>query len=275
MKALIQTAFLEWSFQVYLGFVTLGLVYVTFFNPFISPDFGAQPNPGQIFGKILVGLVIGLIVMLYVSFMLFRLRHTFGDNPSGSVLSLFWGFIAHTIKCILALLPLVIAVGVAVGVIMSGSMVDGDNRPSMADPFKMSLYMMPVLFVLSMWMTAGYAQVLAQLHAKYSLRGSFKVLVKRIKPLGVFALIYAVFTLLPHLIPGGPDMSVMSGVTDPEEMQALLESMYDNVSPVYYVATILLGSVFYIAGPLVELYVAKSLIGTDMVRKRTAKETMA
>lgn len=261
MKQIIQASLRDWSFYLYGVLLVLGNGYLALGSPMYKNL--KNPSPQSISTHFMI--VIGVMIAYTVLFTLacFRIRGSFADNHSGSFGGLLWGYIVHALKTFLVMMPVILVIEIAVFATFGF-----EKTASFAkEPLRVWLFMMPLMFIFMVWGVAGFSVVLAQLNSKHSIRASFKVLFKRLKPILLFGVIYIVLASIPYLVPGGPMEKISQAAWGNSgnlnsEMQTLLKP---DISPVYLLMFAVVMFTNLAAVLMSVLYVAKTLMGTTLL----------
>ncbi len=241
MKQIVEQSLNEWSFYAFTIIYIAGTLFVSF----SGWDTGAGLNQlHENFYPILSGIILGSFVFtaLYL-YATYRIRIKFNDELTGSLQSLIFGFIKHGLKSFLVLIPFLLLMAM----IMFTSADFENPDQTQKQGFDTWLKVIPFYMIATMWAGAGISIVICQMNSKRSIRNSFRVLVKRFKILFVYGIVTVVSLTIPYAFPGnsGGDMTHLG----------ILPKLLVNL---IYLLLFLFS--FYM-----ELYIAKSLLGTDLI----------
>lgn len=259
LTTFLKASYREWSFYLYPAIMGI-VILLSYFNF----DFFSNPETTDEGGWELL-LIFPFVFLLLVAYIVpaYRLRRTFTSNYSESMGAFFWGMLTHSIKLLVVVIPFII-LGFLLG-------LEEEKNPLIDHSVEMG-----IVFLLNLVFLPGYALVVSQLHAKYSLRGSFKVLRARFRfVLGASVALIA-FTYFPYFLPGGGAKIEPQGLALLDDIFIRFLGILDGAPPVFaLVVAMAYHLVSYSITMVTLLYVAKSLMGTELLRQRTAKEIMA
>jgi len=114
------------------------------------------------------------------------------------------------------------------------------------------------LLVFTMWAAAGFSLVIVQLNSRKSLRNSFRVFLKKFRILFFYGIVTIIILTIPYLYPGYLDGNMKQNKIS--NMGVLLNMGFFPKLFITMIYLFLFNFSFY-----VELYLAESLIGTDLI----------
>lgn len=201
IKNITRLVFSERTFYLSAGLliVLTGLMIRFVYNA----QFANNTTPGNIMGIFILYGIGMLAAGLTAAWSIFRLRLQLFEQPSGTYASYVAGLILHSLKSIVVAGPLVLIFGLFMfsGFIME---VQSGGVPQMENPMesmgKISIISFIFSMFLIMWALASYGLVTAQLNSKKSIRNSFRVLARFIKPISILTIIFWGVQIIPSYI---------------------------------------------------------------------------
>ena len=171
MKNIFDIAKGEWSFYVFIFISPVTwLLYTGFFG-----------IPGEfiwVVPHMLSFLCSGILFFVIMH----KVRGEFLDNTGVTKFNLAKQLFSHSIKTCICMFPIQI-----IAVTIMSVTITGENF--LKSPHSMMAMLLPFSFIISMWMLAGSSFVIFTGSSRHSIKNSFIVLHKKLKPISLLTLI--------------------------------------------------------------------------------------